>query len=381
MILKKMGLLLLFSSLLGACSKNEDHPHSLRHPLLQKNYSAAVGLKNLGSTCFANAVHKLLWADSRFSHPHLATTPIQRLFFSLMSQLDQNWKIVSENLDDSGFSKNGYETELNAFYDALIQSNGGSAEIDVDHSNLRRDQADARVYLDKLIELLQLNEITPGFYESTQPVFDDGHRNKLNPDLLTDRDHLGNALPVPLPHLRMSGLSIHSPRVNSIEDAIREQFDTPERMDGNNRPRRSDNDQPEAADKYTYLTLRDGALPPSQMLLMLSRLEADHVSKSFKKISATQQIELRFHRQILNAVNLVRVVEISATSSTKAYHLKGVVIHKGTTSGGHYYTYLLEDQQWFLHDDSRVAPIQKEQEASLFDDIETNGYLFLYSEK
>lgn len=58
-------------------------------------------------------------------------------------------------------------------------------------------------------------------------------------------------------------------------------------------------------------------------------------------------------------------------------NLKSIVIHSGSTGGGHYYSYVYDkkERKWFEYNDSSVSEISEEKALS---DASVNGYIFAY---
>jgi hypothetical protein len=322
-----------------------------------KNYSSAAGFANLGNTCFANSVNKLLWADSRFSDPSKAITPAQKLYFTLLNKLDQNWKKALADPTTVQISGDHFATDLNLFYDELEKENIKNTSIpDIDFgadSRIRHNQVDANAYLNNLNVVLELDQLVNGFHVSSQLEFiNDKHKSAYN--------HPPQQLSIELP--------IDSTHVNSIQNAITA-FLLPERMDDpHNLPRRDDNLKFEPADKYSELTIKSN--PPSRMILTLKRNKRENdgsTQKLSKYVETNANLTFDFYSQ----------ANPSVLTHQKTYNFKGVAIHHGSIQGGHYFAYIREGQTWFKHDDSRIAPVDLK---TVENDINTNGYIFLYEE-
>ena len=58
------------------------------------------------------------------------------------------------------------------------------------------------------------------------------------------------------------------------------------------------------------------------------------------------------------------------------YVLRGIVLHRGSADFGHYFSYILEDQQWFCCNDSTVTKISKK---SVMEGAKELGYILFYS--
>jgi ubiquitin C-terminal hydrolase len=58
------------------------------------------------------------------------------------------------------------------------------------------------------------------------------------------------------------------------------------------------------------------------------------------------------------------------------YQLKGAIIHSGSLNGGHYICVGMENNQWYLFDDSHVSPINNSQ---VLEDYLSKAYVLYYS--
>jgi hypothetical protein len=53
--------------------------------------------------------------------------------------------------------------------------------------------------------------------------------------------------------------------------------------------------------------------------------------------------------------------KLVAVNPKNKYHLKGVIIHEGTVSYGHYYSYVNVNGKWFKFDDLQVTEVDMEE--------------------
>ncbi len=332
---------------------------SLRDPLTE-SYSAALGFAQLGNTCFANSVHKLLWAAVDF--PDSETVPkdqeAKKLYFSLMNQLSENWEQLQKDPKGAGIQGHGFEDPLNKFFDALNDWNlkpdhHGSKNIDLLHipSKVREDQVDALAYLSNLDDILDLKSLIGGYYFSKNITFKDG---TVQPVVIKTPDQKNFTLPIPLD----SALHSSSPFFINL---LAHYFKT---QDSDGPIKRDDNGKKELAQITDQLTLDSPDEIPHQILMVLNE-------KNFA-VKHSDKISLDFY-QNLNPAHLL--VE------KKPYSLRGVVVHRGSDGAGHYVAYIQKEKNhWVLHNDLHVTPIEFGRESQMWQDIDQGGYLFLYKE-
>jgi ubiquitin C-terminal hydrolase len=86
-------------------------------------------------------------------------------------------------------------------------------------------------------------------------------------------------------------------------------------------------------------------------------------------------------RKINDKVSVARDIEVESKGNCRMYSIKSVIIHKGVCGGGHYYTWIRDTHEgkdyWTRHDD-QAEFVEIKPENVAMDDIENNGYIFLY---
>lgn len=68
---------------------------------------------------------------------------------------------------------------------------------------------------------------------------------------------------------------------------------------------------------------------------------------------------------LLPSQQLVIDAKFSHDRNDRKYELVAVVIHSGTTAGGHYFAYVKYGKNWFDCNDAVITPIDKSQVMSL----------------
>lgn len=342
-----------------------------------------LGFVNLGNTCFANSVHKLL-----FQHPHflefLATrSPASksRKFHDERDQLKSSFhKLFQEMNRVATFEKNENQSHLpsskffitelstvfNHFDRYLRASNFDGdhhfsmADLKNPHTKryLRKHQLDADEYLTRTLDILDYDEYFPTFQEQSSLIFKDGFTRPTE-------------VSAPVGSL---SLPIGEKSVISIQTAINKYFGENEVEDvirGPGIPKE---------DALTKLSLTaDLSNLPKQIMLKLKRFEMIYRSGEIRKIRKNIDLDSEI---------TLEVTEASSPSDPKSlpvtlkYKIAGVIVHHGETpSSGHYITYLKEGSTgtWYLHDDTRVTAIGDAGLKQAVEDMESNGYIFLYT--
>lgn len=302
-------------------------------------YSNALGTENLGNTCFANSVHKLLWASLRHSPLEniSSRTPLETEFFDFLSALTRNLDQVEKT---SEFPSHSFKAQLHRIFNAFEAEHlvrYGTRQMD--GTTLRSDQGDAGMYLRRLHEFLGIHRVVPTFGMSELKVFNSG---------VTQTNHLAPDFMLSLQAYLNEETSLEAELALFLQEE-RLQLDNPAGVR-------------EPAIRSNFLTLSPDGKPPTDLFVSLTR----DLSGNRKVVKMSETITPEFFS--VNRSSRVRT----------EYALKGVVIYAGSGARGHYYTYLKEKSGWFIHDDRHVSRVE---ESKVVTDLDQNGYLFLYQLK
>lgn len=339
-----------------------ERPALLPPQVVTQNYSAALGQRNLGNTCFANSVHKLFLADGRFSNPALATQPLQREFFSFLQKMEIQKRSLLLDPGKTPSQTNFFEGELRSFFTNVtneLWAKSNAPDLSFFYpSVLMRDQVDGFDYYQKLVEILELPKISPGFYWSTQVRFRSGDLNQSVHSL---------------DELFAVELGMESPRVQSVQDALTLSA-LPTEMSGPNLVINEKTGAKEISDKFEFLTLAPGKTAPTQIVLALKRFQ---MLSPWQKFKVTRPVEPS------PSLKVDFFSRDQATQGSEEYKLKAVVVQMGSLNAGHYIAYTLQtpgdlNGTWILHDDVYVSPVAEQDKAAMLDRVRTEGYLFLY---
>ncbi|WP_186646671.1 hypothetical protein [Fluviispira vulneris] len=363
----KHSFLFCFLFLIG-CDKSSKSTHNnnivINKPINKALYSEALGTVNLGNTCFANSVHKLLWEylrNPKVNPNKIKNSNVQKSFYDFMDKMNKKNNLLYSDPSQVTFENAKdpyYNDQLNNLFENIqneLISQGGDGTIS--GYSLKKDQMDAEEYFVKLIELLDFNSVLPSLTISTQIVLEDGSKLPAQAET-TKKD--GNPddiiyFPINIQHdihsfdqllLKNLTTEIDDYKVNGIVHNIT---------------------------KNTYFTLKDMNKVPDKLFFGLKRFTYDLYGKSFKinsNISLTKNINIDFF-----SMNLSEKI-------TGYYRLNGAVVHYGNDlKNGHYVAYIKsDDNNWYKHEDTHISLIETEDEQlAMKNDIENNGYLFLFS--
>ncbi|KAB8033278.1 hypothetical protein [Fluviispira multicolorata] len=362
---------LLFSLLfLIGCSNsnqknNTEQPAGISNSESNKIYlSEALGTVNLGNTCFANSVHKLIWEYLRNHkvNPSIKkNTDVQKSFYDFMAIMNRKNDLLNTNPSQVTFENAKdpfYEYQLNTLFENIkneLKSQGGDGTIS--GYSLKKDQMDADEYFVKLIDLLDLNSVLPSLTISTQIVLKSGRKLPAQAES-TKKDGSPNDIFYFRINIQNKLHSFDQLLLNNLTTEI-DDF----RVEG----------VPHNITKNTYFTLKDMNKIPDKFVFGLKRFTHDlngKLSKNNDNISLSKNINIDFF-----SMNLSEKTSVS-------YELNGVVVHYGNgLNGGHYVAYIMADNNnWYKHNDTHISLIETDYEQlEMKNDIENNGYLFLFS--
>ncbi len=310
-----------------------------RNPLM----SEAMGLRNLGSTCYANSAHVLLWAMNlrpHVAHPHAAAGAAFPL-----SQNPQNGSSEDLGLATRAVME-GFENYLRSQRSPL----NPQGYLDREHPLLGY-QHDSAEYLYRVLDLLESNpndtNLAGSFRVATRSVLSDGRTNALQ----EGQDERSRWL---LPLFGIQG----EPTLQELLDSeLAPQFAENIQWDGDPSVRLNGH-------RHIYI-LQNGNLPRAT-LLQVNRFAPDG-SKITRRVSVNSVVKFRYHES---------VDQLQDPPSEHSLRLKAALVHHGQgLNFGHYSTILRHQGQWFQHDDSSVIRIDAR---TAFEIMSRDGYVFLY---
>ncbi|WP_158997789.1 ubiquitin carboxyl-terminal hydrolase family protein [Pigmentibacter ruber] len=323
-----------------------------------KLLSEAVGTENLGNTCFANSVHKLLWSYLRKSNFPLNNN-LQREFFAFMESLSMKMDAVYHNPSnvevlnskDPFFREALYKIFTEITQTLLYRTGSGS----INGLVITKDQIDADEYFRLLSGFFELNETPESFYVSSQIKLKDGTLKPIYTESLVNGKFTKNIY-YPINLIK---------NINNINDLINHNLK--ETIDGFFD---SDTGITQSVEKQTYFTLDDLNKAPNRIILTLKRFtqQGANLVKNTDIVTFPEVFPIHFYSLKDNL----------KSTTQRAYGVKAVIIHHGTLNGGHYYAYLKEKNKWYKHNDSVVNEVNTSADiTAMNNDISQFGYLFL----
>lgn len=289
--------------------------------------SEAFGTANLGNTCFANTVHKILWGylgqDFQYNKSP-KNNQVQNYFYDFIDSLNKKINILSNspnNLSTVVHSDPYYQSALNNLFDSITTEliNKGRNGI-IYGSHLKVDQADAISYLDELLELTDLKSISNSFKQVTQKT--------LKTDIVTPPELNNEKMFFSL----STGKIKNSGKLEELlQENMKEEIPCV-KSDGT-----IDKTIKPNLVNY-YFVLDNISLPPKTVLFTVER-SPSIVNPKLDKISYPETVLLTFYNSNLSK------------SENKKYQLKGTAIYYG----GHSFAYLKTLGTWYKHNDSTVS--------------------------
>lgn len=314
-----------------------------------------IGFPNLGNTCFANATMNVLFSSPSFIRfietvSKHRTAKLSKDAYELIDAIKDLYESYK-----NGDSEN-IKSKLDTFYDAYEASAlkefgcktvGGSGG-----GCLRSNQCDAQDLLRSLLALVHYPKL-------------DGYMQDTSID-----DKLKN----PKKELTERGIALNfseKDKETSLQNLLNDLTNNPELIDDFTF---------EDAPNEKQVALRKFILTepaPNALFIDLKRYE--------------QKFDLILNKWVEKKVSSVVIPDFELTipfenktdrdqKENHTYILTSIAVHRGGTSGGHYYAYVYEseDDEWFKYDDSYVSKVSKEK---VIDDSKENGYIFSYTLK
>ena len=124
---------------------------------------------------------------------------------------------------------------------------------------------------------------------------------------------------------------------------------------------------------------------PDTLVFQLKRFDFD--MNTFARIKLNSQFKFPL---------TLDISPILENPETCEYELQGIIMHSGSSEGGHYYSYIKDSDGWFLYNDSRVSQIEESTvmanatvtpkgniftQALSFSNRNASGYLLFYRKK
>ncbi len=376
-------------------------PNPPTHAEQNLDYSAQLGLTNLGNTCFANSVLKFLFADPQWRdlfsaengllEDHLTGRDglekrniLKDSFLNILSSMNESYVSLIANRPQrtEGFAtghdaifknwneylkiRNQDPSDAGRYFDREIRTDAGTGRVTYHPHYLKQHQFDAQEYLTQLLDVINFENTSIGFraryhYHRVTGTQDWGA-------VAEDRSQLPLSVPT-LEHVPGALLSMESLLTAYFE---REEF-TP-----------ATENQSEFS-RVPFIFKKRGVDPKSLIIYLNRAIHDGTTRKNTRRIDAAQSVQIPILDEEID-----EAVDAAATHApivrSKTYHPVAFVIHRGGSSGGHYVAFLrhqrfnsaLDPQKfWFKHNDDKVTEIGSTLD-SVRNDVNENSSLILY---
>ena len=285
-----------------------------------------IGIKNLGSTCYANSLLQQMYHNKRIREFLLSIkTPEQGVLHELQKVFEELNAGMLSQADLLKFTKvfKGFEgmpinvkvqQDVNEFFNLLL---------DTIESELKEAKFEGYDVFKEELGGMFHNEI-----ESLEKDF---------PYTTKNEEHYNT-------------LSLDVKGTGSIQEAIDKYFKT-EVFEGDNKLYCEKYDSKIRVKKKTWLSQH----MPETLLVMLKRFEYD--GQTFTRHKLNDFFEFPLELNLGKWVNLPADEGLSLIDepSKFTYRLKGVIVHSGTSEFGHYYSFIRIGEKWIEFNDTKVS--------------------------
>lgn len=296
-----------------------------------------IGIRNLGSTCYANSLFQQFFHNRRirdFIHQlpidvsaqqdSMSGNGVLKEIMLLFGQLALN---KSSQADLTGFTCKftGFDgmpinvkvqQDVNEFFNLLLDC----LERELDALRLPNNEDAFKSELGGAF----LNEITSG---------------DPNYDYFTSNEEHFNTI------------TIDVKNVHSMQNGL-EKFFQPTIFDGDNKLHVDKYQTKIVAKKSTWLS-KD---LPKTLVVMLKRFEYDMRNYTRYKLNDFFEFPLDLNLQKhVKSGTLSESIEVLGDGALYSYKLKGVLVHSGSSEFGHYYSYICVNGKWMEFNDTKVA--------------------------
>ena len=290
---------------------------------LLKNVS--VGLSNLGSTCYINAIIQQIF--------HIK--PLKDIILSTEFH-DSSMIALHDLFTEMEYSNKKY-IDMNSFISNWCDWNGEPINP--------KEQQDANEFLTLLLSRL---EVYPNIYSLIS--------GQIQTHLFNEEKNYSS-----ISSSNFNSLSLVVMNQNCIKDSL-ELFEKPEIIENY-----------KIDDAIVSVNSQVNLLKLSPYLfIQLKRFDYSIETYVRNKINQYYQFE--------DEIDFKQYLKVSNENQETRYTLKGVVIHQGDADYGHYYSYLHEDNHWICLNDKNVSIVTKQimNNEAFGNEENTSAYILLY---
>ena len=347
----------------------DDHPQTIG------NFSRALGFKNLGNTCYANAALKFFLA-----HPHSSAlldplfhrlpgpTELQASLNALNTQYQHHEQSIKG--DSTWGPPNDFSQNLLHSFVSYDQTNHTHFFDPVSGAS---QQQDAEEFLSNLLKSLQFDRFNQKMEMLLESKTVLQLENGCTRFQFSDEPELIHTLSAPVYWYTDQD---QKKQIHLTSEAVRRYF-SPTPLD-------PDFKVEGQKMKGTQQQILVSKKAPEAVIIQLKRkvwvgrtLErAGYFEKASHAIKISKKIDLPLY---LNPIEAVDDLKKFKPTQVK-YRPMAVVVQWGTSSGGHYGAYIYDTdlKSWFLHNDNSVEILKGTQLKNAFEDMAKNSYFLLY---
>ena len=295
--------------------------------------SSYIGIKNLGSTCYANSLLQQLYHNERIREFVLGLNTSE---VGVISQIQQ----LFLQLDKGMLS----QADLMPFTQVFTGFEGQPINV--------RVQQDVNEFYNLLMDIIEMELKEQGY--KGQDKFHQEMGGKLHNEISSlEKDYEYEACN----EEHYNTLSLDVKGTGGINEALEKYFKT-EIFDDDNKLLCEKYNKKIKAKKNTWLSRH----LPQTLTVMLKRFEYD--MKTWTRSKLNDYFEFPLELNLGKWVKLPDEEGLSLIDEPMkyTYKLKGVLVHSGTAEFGHYYSFILVDGKWIEFNDTKVAEFDPNQE-------------------
>lgn len=317
-----LGFLLELSKLF----KEEDFKTSPWNYVDMRKPGTYIGIKNLGSTCYANSLFQQLYHNQR----------IREFLLNLETSgvgVIHEMKQVFIQLDRGLIS----QSDLTSFTQSFHGFEGQPINV--------RVQQDVNEFFNLLLDIIE-SELKEQKFKGKDMFHAELGGNLHNEIVGLEKEYEYEACN----QEHYNTLSLDVKGTGTINEALDKYFQ-PVIFEGDNKLYCEKYDKKITVKKNTWLSSQ----LPQTLVLMLKRFEYDN--KTYTRFKLNDYFEFPLELNMKKWVKLPEDESLSLIDEPAnfTYKLKGVLVHSGTSEFGHYYSFIFSNGKWIEFNDTKVS--------------------------